>query len=282
MAARAIKKTSISFGLVSVPVSVFKATDEHGGYRFHQFHVHEDKAPARINQVRRCADCGEEVGYGDLARGAEVEGKVVIVTQDDLDSVQRLAVHGITVEQFVDADSVPVALLRDVYHIARTDAAAVQGYSLLRQVMADSGRVAVVRFALRADSQHLGVLRADGDVLTLTAMVWPEDMREPVFKLLAQPVELPAQILAAATMLVDSMTGEFDLGSYQDSYTVAIAERVAAKAAGVEMVVAAPDPEVEVGDLLAKLTASIAAKGGAVRKRATGKRSTNKCVKSAA
>lgn len=268
MAARAIRKTTITFGLVSVPVGVFKATDEHGGYRFHQFHLHSDKAPARINQIRRCSDCGEEVAYGELVKGAEVDDKVVVITSEDLDSVERHSVQGITVEQFVDADAVPVSMMRDVYHVAPTDKAAVQGYSLLRTVMAETKRVAIVRYTLRNDNAHIGVLRADGDVLTLTAMVWPEDVRTPDFKLLDQKVELPPKMVAAAAMLVESMVGDFDVNDYRDRYTDAIGELVAAKAAGVELALAPPAEEVEVGDLLAKLTASIAARGAAAGKHA--------------
>ena len=277
--ATAIRKTSITWGLVSVPVSIFKATDEHGSYKFHLFHQHEKQPPARINMVRRCSGCQTDVEYGDLVKGAEVgDDQVVIITEDDLASVERVAVHGITVDKFVPADKAPTSLLRDVYHVAPTEQSAVQGYELLRKVMAESNWVAVVKFALRNDAAHIGVLRAEGEVLTLTSMIWPEDVRQPDFKLLKQEVELPPKMLAAAKTLVESMLGEWDPAEYRDEYVAKVGELVTAKAAGKQFDGEAPEAVAEVGDLLAKLQASVKTKqqGKQAAKKAPAKKTAPK------
>lgn len=264
MSMRAVSKLTAHFGLVSVPLSLFKTEDEHGSYKFNMFHVHEDGTNGRIQQKRFCSECGDEVAYSDICKGTEVDEQLVIVTPDDLAAVTKDEVSGIQVEQFVPADEIPTSVLRGTYFAAPQDKKARKGYELLRRAIVDSGKVAVVRFALRSDIVHMGVLRAEGDLLVLQQMIWPEDVRKPEFSLLDEPVALTDKEVAMAGMLVESMAGEWVPGDWVDGYQERVASMVEAKAAGGDYVpVGGEAPLTDVSDLLSKLEASIQAKNAA-------------------
>lgn len=230
---RAIRKLKIQMSLVSVDVSLFKPVDEHRTHTWHQYHLHEDGTePGRVKQKRFCADCDTEVDYSSIAKGAEVGEQVVIINQADLDAVEKDEIHGITVEQFIPADSVPRSMLRDSYYVAPQDKSGVRSFALLRQAIADSGKVALVRYSLRNDIAWLGILYAEGDILMMQNICWPEDLRQPDFKLLDTPVELSEKEVAMAGMLIESMSGEFEPSDWKDTYQERVAAMVEAKANG--------------------------------------------------
>ena len=260
---RAVSKTTATFGLVSVPLSLFKADEEHGAYKFNMFHVHEDGTNGRINQKRFCSECGDEVAYGDICKGTEVDGELVVVTPDDLAAVTKDEVSGIQVEQFVPADDIPASMLRGTYYAAPQDKKARKGYELLRRAIADSDKVAVVRFSIRSDIVHMGVLRAEGNILVLQQMIWPEDIRKADFTLLDEPVELSDKEVQMAGLLLESMAGEWNPADWTDGYTAAVGRMVEAKAAGGDYLPAEVPTEADLGDLMARLTAAVEARNAA-------------------
>lgn len=264
---RSMWSGSVSFGLVSVPIKMYKASDNHDV----SFHQHHGTDMGRIKYAKVCADCGEVVDQVDIVKAAEFGGQPVVVTQDELAGLAEEQSKLIEVLQFVDESEIDPVSFESSYYLA--PAGAVNGYHLLTRVMTDTGRVAIVRMTMRTKT-YLALLRVShGNVLTMHTMTWPDEDREPVFAELAKEHVLKPQEVAMATMLVESMSGEFDPKAYTDSYRDRLNELIAAKAGQGEFHAAAVDLDVEkeVSDLLAALEASVKAKQAeaAPKKKAT-------------
>ena len=251
---RALSTTSISFGLVNVPVKLYKTVDSHD-IAFHQYH---GGCGGGIALERKCKECAQDVAFADIVKGIEHEGQLVTVTSDELRELQE-EVNAVEVVQFVDESEIDPVSYEMSYYAAPSAPAALEGYALLRQVLADSGRAALVRFALR-DKLHLGFLRVSGNVLVIHTIAWPDEVRQPAFPVLDKEVVLKPQMVEMATALVDAMTGTFNPDEWVDTYTNGVADLIAAKAAGQPQIVAPVKESVNVDDLLAALEASIANK----------------------
>jgi DNA end-binding protein Ku len=247
-------KGSISFGLVSIPVRLFAATEEKD-LSFHQVHAADG---GRVRYKRVCSVDGEEVPYADIAKGYErPDGDVVVLTDDDFAALPIPTVRAVEVLSFVPAEQIdPVALSKAYYAEPAADA---KPYVLLRDTLADSGRVAVVKIAMR-QRERLATLRAQGSVLVLQTMLWPDEIREPALKGVDDDVAVRPQELAMAGSYVDALSTDFDPDDYQDDYRTALIAMVTAKAGGRP--VEAPPEESgggQVLDLMEALRASVAA-----------------------
>lgn len=259
---RAMKKTSIAFGLVNVPVRMYKATESHD-VAFKQHHGGE--CHGGISLVRTCKECAEVVDYADIVKGVEVDGELVIVTGDELKSLEDESSPAIEVVQFIDQSEIDPISFEAPYYL-EPDKTSLEGYALIREVLGETGRVALVQFSMRG-RVHLGVLRSVGKVLTVHTIAWPSEVREPAFAILDKPVELKPAALKVAHALVESMTAEFQPDEHVDIYTERVAELIAAKAGGREFAAKPVEPEVQVDDLIAALEASLAKKKAKVKKK---------------
>ncbi len=260
---RSMANTSLSFGLVNVPVKVYKATEDHS-VGFHQHHG--GGCNGAVGQQRVCKTCGEVVEYPDIVKGAERDGGVVIVTPDELAAVERDTSPDIEMLQVVPAEQIDPIIAEAVYYLV-PDAKSLQAYTLLREALQESDRVGVVRYVMR-DVAHMAVLRVRGKLLILQNIVWAADIREPDFAILDKPVELTPKMVKAANQLVESMLGEFNQAEHVDTYVQRVRELVDAKAAGtIPAVIQAEEKAEDVSDLLAALEASVA-RHPAGRKRA--------------
>ena len=256
---RSVKNTSISFGLVNVPGKLYKAVESHD-VAFHQHHV---GCGGSIKMERYCEACeAKPVPFSDIVKGVEKDDNTVLVTADEIKSLEGEVSPTIEVVQFVEASEIDAVAYETAYYFA-PEKTSVEGYSLLRTVLADSGKVGLVQFALRG-RLSLGVLRVSGDVLVIHTIAWPDEVRTPEFALLDKKVELKPALIAAATALVDSMTGTFKPEDFVDTYTNRVNEFITARAEGGEFVPAAKaDDNEDVADLLAALEASVANKKAA-------------------
>lgn len=251
---RAIWKGAVSFGLVSVPVRLFAATQEHD-IRFHQVHRSDG---GRIRMKRVCSVCGEEVSYDQLAKGYEAEdGRLVVLTDEDFESLPLATGHEIDVVEFVPLEQVDPVLFGRSYYL-EPDSRAAKPYALLREALETTERAAVVKVALR-QRESLALLRVRGRVIMLQTLLWPDEVREPDFPILEEDVDLRPQELRMAASLVDSMATDFEPDSFEDDYQKALSDLVDAKLEG-----AAPAPAqtpeaaaTEVVDLLSALQASV-------------------------
>jgi len=251
---RAIWKGAVSFGLVSISVKLYSATEEKD-IRFHQVHREDG---GRIRYKRTCEVCGEEVSYDDIAKGFDAGGgEIVILTDDDFADLPLTTSRAIDVLEFVPAEQVDPILYAKAYYL-EPDSAAAKPYVLLREALQDSQRVAIVKVALRQREQ-LATLRVRDGVLVLNTMLWPDEVRSPNFGFLNDDLTVRKPELAMATSLVDSMSGDFNPADYSDDYRAALQEVIDAKLGGRDVVVpelpeAAPTAAV---DLMAALKASV-------------------------
>jgi DNA end-binding protein Ku len=250
---RSIWKGALSFGLVTIPVKVYSATQQND-ISFHQVHVTDG---GRIRYKRVCEVDGDEVAYQDIAKGYELPtGEVVVLTDDDLEGLPLSSSKVIDVLEFVPAEQVDPIYFAKSYYL-EPEAIGVKPYVLLRDALGDSNRVAVVKVALR-QRESLATVRVRDGVLVLETMLWPDEIREPDFGFLTEDVAIRKQELTMAESLIESMTADFDPTQFSDAYREALEAVVQAKIEGREVVApAVPERTGEVVDLMAALTASV-------------------------
>jgi DNA end-binding protein Ku len=184
---RAIWKGAVSFGLVSIAVKLYSATEEKD-IRFHQVHKTDG---GRIKYKRTCSVDGEEVTYDDIAKGYDLGGgEMVILTDDDFADLPLTTSRAIDVLEFVPAEQVDPILYNKAYYL-EPESSAAKPYTLLRDALTRTDRVAIVKVALRQREQ-LATLRVRDGVLVLNTMLWPDEVRKASFDFLDEDVAAPA------------------------------------------------------------------------------------------
>jgi DNA end-binding protein Ku len=213
---------AVSFGLVSVPVKLYSATENHD-VRFHQVHGADG---GRIRYKRVCEVCGNEVEYADIVKGYETEdGELITLDEDDLESLPVASGNReIDVMEFVPSDQVDPLLLDRSYYL-EPDSKAAKPYALLREALRTTDRMALVKVAIRS-RETLALLRVRDKVIVLQTMIWPDEVRTPEFDILDVEVELRPQEMQMAASLVDSMGAEFDPSRFTDEYRDAMLELI--------------------------------------------------------
>ncbi|WP_261561482.1 Ku protein [Frankia tisae] len=252
---RSVWKGVISFGLVSIPVRLYSATQE----RDIAFHQVRRSDGSRVRYRRVAEADGDEVNYADIAKGFELpDGQTVVLTDEDFANLPLSTSRAIDVLEFVPLEQVDPIYFAKSYYV-EPDRTGAKPYVLLRDALAESGRVALVKIALRQREQ-LATLRVRDGVFVLETMIWPDEVREPDFPFLGEHVEVRPQELAMAASLIDTLAADFDPGRFTDGYRTALQSVIDAKIAG-QAPVSPPvsPPEEPVGDLMAALRASIAA-----------------------
>lgn len=256
---RSIWKGAISFGLVTIPVKLYSATEQRD-VSFHQVH----RADAgRIKYKRVCTVCGEEVPYADIAKGYELSsGEIVVLTDEDFAELPLSTSRRIDVLQFTPSDQVDPIYFAKSYYL-EPEATGAKPYVLLRDALERSGQVAVVKVALR-QRESLATLRVRDGVFVLETMLWPDEVRTADFPFLEEDIEVRPQELTMAGSLIETMSGDFDPTEYKDAYREALQAVIEAKVEGKEIVQPeAPEEEPAAADLLSALRASVeAAKKG--------------------
>lgn len=252
---RSIWKGAISFGLVTIPVKLYSATEQRD-VAFHQVHRTDG---GRIRYRRVCSIDGQEVEYADIAKGFELPtGEMVVLTDEDLERLPLSTSRRIDVLQFSPAEQIDPILFNKSYYL-EPEAAASKPYVLLRDALEASGRVAIVKVALR-QRESLAVLRVRDGVFVMETMLWPDEVRQADFSFLNEKIDVRAQELQMAHSLIDTMTADFDPSQYHDAYREALEQIIEAKVAGKEVV--QPERAPEEGpavDLMAALRASVEA-----------------------
>ncbi|SFO68196.1 MULTISPECIES: Ku protein [Actinomadura] len=252
---RSIWKGAISFGLVTIPVKLYSATEQRD-VAFHQVHREDG---GRIKYKRVCTVDGEEVPYSDIAKGYELpSGEMVILTDEDFADLPLSSSRRIDVLQFVEDDEVDPIYFAKSYYL-EPDQQGAKPYVLLRDALESSGQVAIVKVALR-QRESLATLRVREGVFVLETMLWPDEVRAPDFPFLDEDIEVRKQELSMATSLIESMEGEFDPSEYKDAYREALQAVIDAKIEGKEVARPAEEGEEEpAADLLSALRASVEA-----------------------
>jgi DNA end-binding protein Ku len=247
-------KGAISFGLVTIPVAVYPATEEKS-LRFNQLH---DEDGGRVRYKRVCEKDGEEVTFEHIVKGYEVEkDRYVVLTDDDFDAVPVQSSRAIDIVQFVDFDEIDPVLFKKSYYLIPEETGA-KAYALLREAMKEDERVGIAKVSFR-DKEHLAALRFKDDAFVLETMYWPDEVREADFGGVDVDQDVRDQELAMARQLIDSLTSEWSPGEFSDAYRDALLQIVEAKLNGQEIEVVEAEPAAKVVDLMEALKASVAA-----------------------
>lgn len=255
--ARALWTGSLSFGLVSVPIALFAATQDHA-IRFNQFQA---GTADRVRNKRVNERTGEEVPYDHIVKGFDIGGgEVVILSTDDIASAAPEASRMIDVSAFVDLADIDPIYFDRAYYLA-PGKGGDKVYALLLRAMQQTNRVAVGTFVMR-EVQHLAAVRPRQDVLVLETLRYGDEVRDPRTELGPLPVDVPLQDreLEMAAMLIDTMTTQWRPEDFADTHRDRLMELIERKRVGA--VIAAPSTEprpAPVVDLLQALEASVQA-----------------------
>ncbi|MFJ4838920.1 Ku protein [Streptomyces sp. NPDC088746] len=252
---RSIWNGSISFGLVSIPVKLMNATENHA-ISFRQIHV-EDGGRIRYRKV--CELDEEEVPASETVKAYEdADGTVIPVTDEDLASLPLPTAKTIEIEGFVPSSAVDPLQLDSAYYLSANGVPAAKPYALLREALRRSGKVAVAKYALRG-RERLGMLRVSGDVIAMHGLLWPDEIRAPEGVAPDTGVKVRDAELDLADALMNTL-GDADMDTLHDDYREAVEELVAAKAAGEPVAEEeSEEPEGKVIDLMAALESSVRA-----------------------
>jgi DNA end-binding protein Ku len=275
---RAMWKGAISFGLVTIPVAVYPATEEKT-LRFNQLH---DKDGGRIRQRRVCSIDGEEVPFDEIVKGYEYEkDRYVTLDDDDFAAVPVESSRAIDIHQFVDLADIDPILYKKSYYLVPEPTGA-KAYALLREAMSEENKVGIAKVNFR-DKEHLAALRFHDDAFVLETMFWPDEIRAAELEGVDLEQKVRDQELAMAKQLIENLTSEWNPEEYHDDVREALLEIVEKKIAGEEIEVPPEAPAAKVVDLMQALKASVAAaKEGEAPAGASGPERSAKRAKSAA
>jgi DNA end-binding protein Ku len=255
--ARAIWTGAISFGLVNVPVKLYAATSPKT-VRFHQLSA---KTGGRIRQKRVDSTTGDEVPFEDIVKGYEITpDRYVVITPEELETLDPKVTKTVDVEDFVDLAEIDPIYFDHSYYVAPATGGA-KAYRLLRDAMRDAGKVALCRIVLRS-KQQLCALRPNGEVLTLSTMLFGDEVLAP--DLLDEldsvsETEASERELAMARQLIDSLSSEFEPSKYRDEYRDRVLALIERKAGGEEIAAPPTEEPQPAPDLMAALEAILAA-----------------------
>jgi DNA end-binding protein Ku len=247
---RAIWSGTISFGLVSVPVRMFTAT-ESKELRFH-FLDKKDLAPIGYEKVRK--DTGEAVDSDDVVRGFEIEkGRYVPLEDEDLDRLDVELTHTIDICDFVSLDEIDPIYFRKAYYLLPQDGAE-KPYRLLVRALDETGKVGIAKVVIR-NKQHLAALRPYEGLLVLETMYYADEIRKP--ESVDGRTNLRKAEVDMAKSLVENLSEPFEPGKYDDTYRKELLELIRAKAKGKKLPEPKDEEDGEVVDLMAALRESV-------------------------
>ncbi|WP_405612260.1 Ku protein [Streptomyces sp. NBC_01508] len=224
---RSIWNGAISFGLVSIPIKLVNATESHS-ISFRQIHLADG---GRIRYRKVCELDEEEVTSAEIGKAYEdADGSMIPISDDDLAQLPLPTAKTIEIVGFVPESSIDPLQLGSAYYISANGAPAAKPYTLLREALKRSEKVAVAKFALRG-RERLGMVRVLGDVIALHGLLWPDEIRQPEGVAPETEVSIRDAELDLADALMDTL-GEVELASLHDDYREAVEELIASKAAG--------------------------------------------------
>ncbi|GAV42209.1 non-homologous end joining protein Ku [Streptomyces acidiscabies] len=224
---RSIWNGAISFGLVSIPIKLVNATESHS-VSFRQIHA-EDGGRIRYRKVCELED--REVATAEIGKGyEEADGTIVPITDDDLAHLPLPTARTIEIVAFVPADRIDPLQMDTAYYLAASGVPAAKPYTLLREALKRSNKVAVAKYALRG-RERLGMLRVVGDAIAMHGLLWPDEVRVPEGVAPETEVTIRKEELDLADVLMDTL-GEVDLDDLHDEYREALEQLIAVKSSG--------------------------------------------------
>jgi DNA end-binding protein Ku len=253
-------KGMVTLGLLNIPIKLYAATEARGGLAFNML------CPTCLKRIKVPTVCLE---HGEIGRASTVKGyefapdQYVVMTEADFGSVPLPTKSAVAIEEFVP-EGTPLLFARGHYYMG-PDQVGTKAYNLLRDVMRKQKVVAIAKVMIR-ERETLASISVAGDILLLTTLFWPDEVRDPSEAVGVSDYEPQAAEMKMAASLVKEMTNHFDPAHYRDLYKEALLSIIEARIAGTEppaMTAPAPVPAL---DIMAVLTASMeAAKQKGVR-----------------
>ncbi|MCJ1680763.1 Ku protein [Streptomyces sp. APSN-46.1] len=227
---RATWKGAISFGLVTIPVQLFTATEEHD-IPLRQVH---EKDGSRVRLRRVCEAEDVEIPYQEITKGYETpDGSMIMLSDEDLADLPLPSKKLIDVLAFVDAETIDPLMFSKAYYVGTSDRAADKPYALLKEALTESGKIAVTKIAIRS-RESLAVLRVHEDTLVLQTCLWPDEVRPAAGVAPEGEVKIRPQELQMARSLMDMLSQDFDLSTLHDEYQETLQQVIEARLQGVE------------------------------------------------
>jgi DNA end-binding protein Ku len=250
-------KGVVSFGMVSIPIRLYNATESSAKVSFRQL-CPEHRSP--ISYKRYCSEGDHEVSYGDILKGYEVgKDRYVIIDEKDLDNLPLATAHAIEIEEFVPRDDIEPGLYFNSAYFMEPEELGKKPYQLLRKALEATGRMAIAKIALR-DREHLAALHPNGPGILMNTLHWPDEIRSVEgLKGLEGDVKINPKELEMAKALIESLADTFDPSRYKDEYREAVMKVVHAKIEGEEIEAPAAPQPARVMDLMEALRASVEA-----------------------
>ncbi|MFE3016038.1 Ku protein [Streptomyces sp. NPDC059256] len=254
---RSIWNGAISFGLVSIPIKLVNATENHS-ISFRQIHTADG---GRIRYRKVCELEDKEVTAAEIGKGYEdADGSIIPITDEDLAALPLPTAKTIEIVAFVPAASIDPLQMDAAYYLSANGVPAAKPYTLLREALKRSQKVALAKFALRG-RERLGMLRVVDDVIAMHGLLWPDEIRRPEGVAPETEVTVRDAELDLADALMETL-GEVDMDSLQDDYRTAVESMIAAKVEGGGALPEAEPAERGGGkviDLMAALESSVKA-----------------------
>ncbi|WP_405602045.1 Ku protein [Streptomyces sp. NBC_01410] len=252
---RSIWNGAISFGLVSIPIKLMNATENHS-ISFRQIHTADG---GRIRYRKVCELEEKEVPPSEIGKGYEdADGSLIPITDEDLAVLPLHTAKTIEIVAFVPASSIDPLQMDAAYYLSANGVPATKPYTLLREALRRSQKVALAKFALRG-RERLGMLRVVDDVIAMHGLLWPDEIRTPEGVAPETDVKVREAELDLADALMNTL-GEVELSSLHDDYRAAMEQLITAKVEGGVLPEAAPaEGGGQVIDLMAALESSVRA-----------------------
>jgi len=252
-------KGAIQFGLVTIPVKLYLATESRAGVSFNMLHETDN---SRIQMKVWCPEDEAIIERSETVKGYEyAPGKYVVIDDTDLEKLPLKTVRSIEIEQFVDAGEAATntKFVKQAYYI-EPDRVGRKAFALLKEVLSDKGLTAICKIVIR-DREVLAALDPFENTMLLSTLYWPDEIRGlGELDLPDEEQELKPAELKMAAQLIEAMTGEFDPASYRDEYREALMQVIESKIEGRETIDASPAEEpTKLVDLMAALQASVSA-----------------------
>ena len=254
---RTIWKGALSFGLVNIPVGLYPATSDKS-IHFNQF---EEGTSDRIRYKKVNERTGKEVSQDRIVRGFDLGGgEYVILSDEELEQAEPKKSRQIEISDFVGLADIDPVYFRSSYYLAPEGAGADKAYALLRQAMAEAGRIGIATLVMR-NKEYLVAIRPEDDALALHTMYFSDEVRAPGREFSVPETEdVTDRELSMAQLLIESMESDWDPERYHDTHREKVEGLIEEKRSGHEIVIQEePEAPAKVVDLMEALNASIAA-----------------------
>jgi DNA end-binding protein Ku len=252
-------KGAIQFGLVTIPVKLYLATESRAGVSFNMLH---EKDKSRIQMKIWCPEDEEIIQRSETVKGYEyAPDKYVVIDDQDLEKLPLKTVRSIEIAQFVDAQEAEsqTKFVKQAYYL-EPDRVGRKAFQLLKEVLQDKGLTAICKIVIR-DREALAAMDPFENTMLLSTLYWPDEIRDMgELDLPEEEIEIKPAEKKMAAQLIEAMTGEFDPAEYRDEYRDALMQVIESKIEGRETVeIEAAEEPTKLVDLMAALQASVSA-----------------------